>query len=459
MLSVCIRPLGEDGHLREQNLKKLIRRSDMPTKKIAEADITELLEIDQNPVRRKKMKRWVIIAGVLAIIVIAVAIMKGMTKEEPLQYKTQETVRGDLVVKVTATGTLEPTNEVEVGSELSGIIEDVLVDYNDRVKAGQPLAELDTSKLQAQVTQSKAALESVRAKVLQARATFAETRDKLAQYHNVRKLSNNKVPSQTELNAAQAAFDRAKADEASAIAAVSQAQATLDANLTDLSKAVIRSPINGVILKRDVEPGQTVAASLQSPVLFTLAEDLTKMELHVNVDEADIGKIKEGQEATFTVSAYPNRTFAALITKSHYGSSTTSGVVTYETVLKVDNSDLILRPGMTVTADIKVKEVKQALLVPSAALRFTPPVREDTKKTSSSGLVGSLLPRPPKQSSGQEQGNSEKDKKQQVWIVKDGSLKAVPVETGSTNGSLTEIVSGDIKPGTAVVIDTVTAEK
>lgn len=432
----------------------------MHTNTKTEADITEVLGIEQQTGRLTKMRRWIIVAGVLAVaVVIAVVVMKGMAKEEPIQYKTQEIVLGDLVVKVTATGTLEPTNQVEVGSELSGIIKTVLVDYNDKVKAGQPLAELDTSKLQAQVTQSKAALESARAKVLQARATFAETRDKLAQYQNVRKLSNNKVPSQTELNAAQAAFDRAKADEASAIAAVSQAQATLDVNLTDLSKAVIRSPINGVILTRSIEPGQTVAASLQSPVLFTLAEDLTKMELHVNVDEADIGKIQEGQEATFTVSAYPNRTFIALITKSYYGSSTTSGVVTYETVLKVDNSDLSLRPGMTVTADIKVKEVKQALLVPSAALRFTPPVQEDTKKTSSSGLVGSLLPQPPKQSSGQAQSNTGKDKNQHVWIVKNGSLEAVPVETGSTNGNLTEILNKDLKPGTAVVIDTVTAVK
>ncbi|HEY9162034.1 MAG TPA: efflux RND transporter periplasmic adaptor subunit [Desulfomonilia bacterium] len=426
-----------------------------------EANINEVLEIGHKSGNTNKIKRWVIIAGVLVVLVIVIVIIKGTSNDKPLQYKTEKIVRNDLIVKVTATGTLEPTNEVEVGSELSGTIKKVLVDYNDRVKAGQPLAEIDTTKLKAEATQTKASLESALAKVEQAQATLSETRDKLVQYQNVRKLSNNKVPSQTEMNSAQASYDRAKADLASAKAAVSETQAKLDSNLTDLSKAIIRSPINGVILKRDIEPGQTVAASYQTPVLFTLAEDLTKMELHVNVDEADIGKIKEGQDATFTVSAYPNRIFTARITKSHYGSSTTSGVVTYETVLKVDNSDLSLRPGMTVTADIKVNEVKQALLAPTAALRFVPPEEnKDTEKTSSSGgLVGSLLPHPPKESSSRDQNSSGEGKKQQVWIVQDGSLKAVPVKTGATNGNLTEIISTDLKPGTAVVVDTITKVK
>ena len=291
------------------------------------------------------------------------------------RYKTEEVRRGDLTVIVTATGTLQPTNKVEVGSELSGIIKSVEADYNSKVKVGQVLARLDTSKLEAQVTQSRAALESAKAKVLQAQATVKETRAKLAQFQKVRELSNNKVPSQSELDAAEAAFERAKADEASATAAVSQAQATLQANETDLSKSVIRSPINGIVLTRSMEPGQTVAASFTAPVLFTLAEDLTQMELHVNVDEADVGKVQEGQEATFSVAAYPDRTFEARIIQARYGSSTTSGVVTYETVLKVDNPDLSLRPGMTATADITVKKVENAILIPSAALRFTPPVR------------------------------------------------------------------------------------
>jgi HlyD family secretion protein len=400
---------------------------------------------------------------VIVAVAAATIIWKTADKSNSVQYKTQEVARGNLTVVVTATGTLQPTNTVDVGSELSGIIKSVEVDYNDRVKVGQVLAKLDTSKLEAQVTQSKAALESAKAKVLQAQATVMETRSKLAQLQRVRELSNNKVPSQSELDAAEAALERAKADEASAKAAVSQAQATLEVNQTDLSKSVIRSPINGVVLARSIEPGQTVAASFTAPVLFTLAEDLTQMELHVNVDEADIGKVREGQKATFSVAGYPNRTFEAQITQARFGSSTTSGVVTYETVLKVNNSDLSLRPGMTATADITVKKVENALLIPSAALRFTPPVQEEKKKEeekkTSGSLVGSLLPRPPRQGSQKSNNSTGNRSQQRVWTLKDGQLSAIPVTIGSTDGSMTEVVAGDIQPGMAVVVDTLSAVK
>jgi HlyD family secretion protein len=190
-------------------------------------------------------------------------------------------------------------------------------------------------------------------------------------------------------------------------------------------------------------------------VLFTLAEDLTQMELHVNVDEADVGKVQKGQKAIFSVAAYPNRAFEALISQVRYGSSTTSGVVTYETLLKVNNSDLSLRPGMTATADITVKNVESAVLVPSSALRFTPPGQEEKKP--SAGLVGSLLPRPPSSANRQREDASKKENR--VWTLKDGQLTAIPVTIGATNGSMTEILTGDIKPGLAVVVDTVSAEK
>ena len=211
------------------------------------------------------------------------------------------------------------------------------------------------------------------------------------------------------------------ADVASAKAAVSQAQATLDANLTDLSKAVIRSPINGIVLTRKVEPGQTVAATLDPPVLFKLAEDLTKMELHVDVDEADVGHIQEGQNATFSVAAYPNRIYDARIVQARFGSTTTSGVVTYETVLEVDNQDLSLRPGMTATADIVVKKVENAVLVPSTALRYTPPAQPEKK--SSDGLISTLLPHPP--ISGTQLSEDAASKKQQrVWTLRDGATRS-----------------------------------
>jgi HlyD family secretion protein len=431
----------------------MTRRERMKSKIDPDADVAQILEIDQPSSHRKGLKRWFIVALVVVVAAVTtVVIWKRMEKPNSAKYKTQEVVRGNLTVIVTATGTLQPTNKVDVGSELSGIIKGVEVDYNDKVKVGQVLARLDTSKLEAQIAQAKAALESAKAKVLQAQATVSETRSKLAQLQRVRELSNNKVPSQSELDAAEAASERAKADEASARAAVSQAQATLEAYETDLSKSFIRSPINGIVLSRSVEPGQTEAASFQAPVLFTLAEDLTQMELHVNVDEADIGKVHEGQKATFSVAAHPNRTFEARITKARYGSSTTSGVVTYETVLKVNNSDLSLRPGMTATADIMVKKVENAILIPSTALRFSPPVQEEKKP--STGLVGALLPRPPKSESKQGEQVSSNKMQQRVWILKDGQLSAIPVTIGSTDGSRTEVVTGDIKPGMALVVDT-----
>jgi HlyD family secretion protein len=419
-----------------------------------QTDIAKVLEGEHKPRSWRRWKLWIIAVGLVTAVVAASVFFSGTIKQAT-QYKTQVVMKGDLTIIVTATGTLEPTKEVDVGSEISGIIKSVAVDYNDSVKAGQVLAVIDTTKIEAQVTQSRAALQAAQAKVQQTRATVSETHDKLDQYLSVRKLSNNKVPSQTEMTAAQAAFDRAKADEASAEAEVSQAKATLQANLTDLSKAVIRAPSKGVILTRKVEPGQTVAASFETPVLFSMAEDLTQMELHVNVDEADVGKVRIGQEATFTVSAYPNRKFAARIIKSYYGSSTTSGVVTYETVLKVDNSDLSLRPGMTVTSDIKVQEEKNVLLVPSAALRFTPEVQENTDKRPSNGVFGSLLPHPPEPQSNQNHNDS---KQQKVWILENGQLRSIPVSVGATNGSLTEIKNGDLKPGMAVVTEAVSTE-
>ncbi len=426
------------------------------TVKTDENGIAKTLEIGNGGGSGWRRRRW---AALLLLVAIAAAaawfFLKGNQKSAATQYKTEEVRRGDLTVIVTATGTLKPTNSVDVGSELSGTVKSVEADYNSRVKVGQVLVRLDTTKLEATITQSQASLESAQAKVLQAEATVAETKAKLAQLRKARELSQGKLSSQLEVDAAEAAFARAQADTASAVAAVSQARAVLEANQTDLAKAVIRSPINGIVLTRSIEPGQTVAASFTAPVLFTLAEDLTRMELHVNVDEADIGKIREGQKASFTVAAYPNRTFAARITQARYGSSTTSGVVTYETILKVDNPDLSLRPGMTATADITVKELKNALLISGAALRFTPPVQEEAK--SSAGLIGSLLPRPPRQT--KQIDDTEGGKRQKVWILKEGRPVAVPVTTGSISGSLTEVTSGELTPGMPVVVDIMTGAK
>lgn len=219
-----------------------------------------------------------------------------------------------------------------------------------------------------------------------------------------------------------------------------------------------RSPIKGVVLKRAAEPGQTVAATFQTPVLFTLAEDLTQMELHVDVDvdEADVGKVREAQSASFTVDAYPDRTFPARITQVRFGSKTVAGVVTYETVLKVDNSGLLLRPGMTGTANITVQHADDALLVPNAALRFTPP-QASPKPAGGGGLVSSLLPRPPR--SAPKAADSAEDKQPHVWVLREGKPEKVMLKTGMTDGIMTEVREGKLEPGMAVAVDVIETKK
>jgi len=430
----------------------------MESKTNPELDIDQTLGIDQSSDRKKRLKRWLIVA-LLAIAGVTIAVVwKGTKKSNSIQYQTQIVQRGDLTVTVTATGVLEPTNQVDVGSELSGIIKTVEVDYNDQVKVGQVLARLDTDKLKAKVLQTKAALESARANVLEAQATVKEAGDQLVRLKQVWKLSNNMVPSQQDLDAAQAALHRAKATEATARAQVSQAQATLEADETDLAKTVIHSPINGIVLTRNVEPGQTVAASFQAPILFTLAEDLTQMELHVDVDEADVGQVINGQAATFTVDAHPGRTFPARITQVRYGSQTVNGVVTYKTVLNVDNSDLSLRPGMTATADITINKVENAILVPNAALRFIPPVKE--KEAPSNGsLINMLLPRRHGPPSKQRNDSTANNKLQHVWMLRDGKLLSIAVGIGATDGRMTEVTSGDIDPGMPLAVDMKRSER
>lgn len=396
----------------------------------------------------KKRKLLIIILScVLAVLVLALIFKGRGSGSGAPQYITADAVQGDIKVEVSATGTLEPTNEVSVGTELSGTIKDVFADYNSVVKKGELLARIDTTKLQAQVTQYRAALESARANVLQTQATEKETGIKLDQLKTLYKLTDGQSPSKTEIDAAEAAYDRAVANTASARASVAQAQATLDALLTDLAKAEIRSPVNGVVLTREVEAGQTVAASYSTPELFTIAEDLKKMELHVNVDEADIGQVREGQTASFTVDAYPDKTFEGFITQARYGSETTDNVVTYETVIQVDNSDMLLRPGMTATADITVKHLKDVVKVPSAALRYSPP--EVTEEPEES-FISKLMPRPPRVRSSKP---AETDNKEMItlWVLENGIPEPYQVKLGDSDGSYRQVVSGGVKPGMKLI--------
>ncbi|OQX01520.1 MAG: efflux transporter periplasmic adaptor subunit [Desulfobacteraceae bacterium IS3] len=428
------------------------------TKTEQETDISRTLGVNASVGKGKAFRRWFFRIAVVLLLALAAFKWSMGSKNDAVKYKTLTVERGNIVVTVTATGTLEPTNQVDVGSELSGIVRTVDADYNDSVAVGQVLATLDSSKLEAEVKKSGAALASARAKLLQAKATVREVQTELSRLRQLRKLSDNKVPSQTDMDAAEAKLDRSLAEEAMAKAQITEAEATLNVNQTNLEKAVIRSPVNGIILARSVEVGQTVAASLQAPVLFTLAEDLARMELHVDVDEADVGVVQAGQEAAFTVDAYPNRTFPAQITQVRYGAQTKDGVVTYKTVLKVDNTDLSLRPGMTATADITVKKIENAVLIPNAALRFVPPKKE-SEKESRNLFTALFLPRPPRAEIKKNGDADAKHKTERVYTLRGANLTPVSVKTGATDGTVSELAEGDVKPGMELVTDTVTVKE
>ena len=418
-------------------------------------DVAKTLGVIDSRGRKTAPKHWRLWIVLAIALLGAWGLWNLRGKAVLINYVTQPVRRGNITVTVSATGTLEPLKKVDVGIEVSGTIRAVDADYNDRVKVGQVLARLDTTRLEAQAEQNQAALEATRAKVLQAQASVQEADAQLSRLNRVRELSGGKTPSQNELDTAKANLARYRADEASARASVAQAQAALNVIRTDISKAVIRSPINGVVLKRSVEPGQTVAASFQSPVLFTLAEDLTQMELQVDVDEADVGQVREGQPATFTVDAYPDHAFPASITQVRFGSQTVEGVVTYKTVLKVDNSSLVLRPGMTATAVITVSKRENVVVVPNAALRFSPPqTQAGPDKSRGGGLVSALLPRPPSSDSTPNIDVNSKNKEQLIYVLRDTQLVPVTITKGATDGVNTEVVAGALQPPMVVVTDT-----
>lgn len=434
-----------------------------PPVNTADAELAKIIGTETPQNRIGGMIRWLLVLAVLiALAFMGYRYFQAQAESEAApQYQTEPLTEGNLRVTVSATGKLAPVNEVAIGSELSGTIEAVLVDYNDRVKKGQMLARLNVAKLTDQIAKAKAGLASAEAKVLQATATVKETRANLGRLREVARLSGGKVPAPAELEAAEAKLERAIADEASARASVEETRATLRTTETDLTKASIRSPIDGVVLTRSADPGQTVAASLQAPVLFKLAESLAQMELQVDVDEADVGQIKPEQAATFTVDAYPNRRYPARIDLVRYGAETVNNVVTYKTILKVNNDDLSLRPGMTATAEIVTAERENVLLAPNAALRFTPPPTEPESKPGG-GLLSSLMPRPPRGMGGRRGGRVASDKKgglRQLWVLRDGQPVAVQVTVGSSDGRMTEVSGEGLVVGTPVITASLSGAK
>lgn len=418
--------------------------------------------LDQQKGTQGKKKKRLFAALVLLILLAGLAafyfLHKG-AKHGPV-FESTTVGSGKLAITVTATGNLEATNQVDVGSELSGIVTTVLADYNDSVKQGQPLAYLDNTKYEAAVQKSKAEVASAKAAYQEAVASRDVAEKTFNRYTKTRKLTNNQMPSIEILEQAEADYKKAVAGVASAEAAIMAAEASLKSDETDLAKTVVYSPTDGIVLDRDIDEGQTVAASLEAPVLFTVAEDLRKMELQVDIDEADVGQVLEGQKAVFTVDAYPEESFNATITQVRYGADTNDGVVTYTAVLEVQNPDLLLRPGMTATADITVKEVSDHLLLPNSALRFTPaflgaPAAAGGDNRS---FLSKLMPGPPPQHdmkgpSAEQQLPANQAK---IWVVDAGGMpRDIVVEKLASDGIMTAVSSDTLKEGMHVITNEV----
>ena len=435
---------------------------------MADQNLDEFLGVKPQPAWRRHIK-WVVI-GIVALLALLLGYSYFGTSSTP-DYATAPVERGHLVTTVSATGKLAPTNQVTVGSQLSGLVTRVLVDVNDRVTRGQPLAEIDPEQIEDQIRQSQAQLAANQAQVGQAQATLAEARAQLARLEEVSRLSGGRVPSGTELQTGRANVQRAVAGVKVAQANVLASQASLSQNQTQRARAIIISPVSGIVLARQVDPGQTVAASFNTPTLFVIAEDLSAMKLEVSIDEADVGSVKQGQKASFIVDAFPGQTFPAMITRVDIGSNlsataasassssssaaggaTTGQVVSYAADLSVANPQLTLRPGMTATADIVTSDKRNILLVPNSALRFTP-TSAGSGAGQSSGITGALTMRPSRRGERPERAATlGRGAAQQVYVKQeDGTLSAIQITTGDTDGTKTEVLSGGLKPGMQVV--------
>ena len=422
---------------------------------IPTADQSHSVDEFLGPTTRPRWRRWAKywIPGLL-VLLLAAWYFGGSGDDKP-QYITETVTERSLDLTVTATGNLRPTNQVQVGSEVSGRIDRVLVDVNDRVAQGQVLAQINTDVIDDQIRQARANLDAARAQVAQARATLNVDTAQLARLQEVSRLSGGRVPAKAEMETAEANVARGRAAVNSAQANVVAAQAQLSSSMTNRDRAVIRSPVSGVVLARQVEPGQTVAASFNTPTLFVIAEDLSVMQLRVAIDEADVGQVRAGQKADFTVDAYPGRRFPATVERIDLASTNTAtaaqtgaqqqanAVISYEARLAVANADGLLRPGMTATATVRTESTGKRLLVPNGALRFDPDEEEEQASAFEPNL--GLERQGPQATIGV-------GSRQQVHVLQDdGTLKAIEVVTGQSDGRLTAVTSRELKPGMKVV--------
>ncbi len=414
------------------------------------------------------MNKKVIIG--IVVLVVAAGIVFGFTyfnrnNNNGLQYEKATIDKGTVTALVDTTGTLNPVTIVDIGSQVSGKIENIYVDFNSQVKAGQILAELEQLTFQTKVQQNEANHLSSVASLKKSKVSLENSKKK---YGRAKSLFEKDLISYEELESAEVQYLSAKADLQSNEARLEQAKAQLDTSKVDLSYTIIKSPINGVVINRNINVGQTVAASFQAPVLFQVANDLTKMQVECSVDEADIGRVKEGQTAQFTVDAFPDENFTGVVKQVRYSPEVIQNVVTYTTIVDVENPDIKLRPGMTATISVVVGEAKNALRVPNSALRFQPPpevlqtlfeeMRREmqTKREQSAQADGQSENRRPQgnfqmgQGSGR-MGSRSRDRAR-VWLQdEEGKLRMVFIRTGVTDNVYTEITGGDLKEGMEVI--------
>jgi HlyD family secretion protein len=377
------------------------------------------------------MKKAIAAVAVLAAAGVAAYFHLGKAPPES-QYRTAKVERGEILDSITATGNINAVTTVSVGSQISGTIQQIFVDYNSRVRKGQVIAQIDPRLLESALVQSRANLENAKATLEKAQVGIIDTE---RTYRRNAELIKDGFVAQSDVDTSQAAYDQALAQKRSAEAALKQAEGALQVAQTNLEYATIRSPVDGIVISRNVDVGQTVAASFQTPTLFSIAQDLTKMQIDTNVDESDIGRATSGQTATFTVDAYPEKNFTGKVEQVRNAPIVTQNVVTYNVVVRVDNRDLLLKPGMTANVTIQVRKFEDALRIPNAALRFRP---SDTPKETGAA---------------RDKGKGKPPAGQRVYILgKDGKPAAVPVKTGVSDGTFTLLVEGDLKEGDALIV-------
>lgn len=378
------------------------------------------------------MKKYITI-GIPCLIAIIVASIYSLGSKGAIQYNTAKVDKGAISKYVTATGTINPVRTVLIGSQVTGLISQLFADYNSVVKVGQVLAQIDPIPFEHQIKKAEAALATAEASLEKARVNSINNRKN---YLRSKKLFAKKVISINELDAVRTTYESGTADEKLAEAQVLQAKAALEIVKTDLKHTVIVSPLDGVVISRDVDIGQTVVSSFQTPTLFHIAEDLVHMQVNTNVDEADIGMVNLGQDAKFTVDAFPDDVFEGKVVEIRMSPVIFQNVVTYNTLIDVDNSSLKLKPGMTANTSILVSSTKDALRIPNASLRYIP---SEFLKTEADKKAITERKFAKKSSS-------------HIWMLENGQLRQVAVKLGISDDIFTEILEGDVKEGQEVVI-------